>query len=82
MKHKIRKEKVDVPGCRFLIDASGNLVAPPVGGVAADNDEEEDEPPAPAPAPVRAPAPAPRDEAEPQQKKLRLVLKMPILPTH
>ncbi len=80
MKHKIRKDKVDIPACRITMDQDGNLTGP--SGAAPDEDEGDEEPEMPPPravaaAPV-APPPAPSVPAavEPEKKKMKLVLKL------
>ena len=85
MKHKMRKEKVDVQGCKFTLDPSapagqGGGAGGGGGGGDGDEGEEDEEDEEPFSSQPSQPAAAvvwqQPGEGEPQSKKLKLVFKV------
>jgi hypothetical protein len=87
MKHKMRKEKVNVQGCKFMLDPSAPAGAEqPVSGREEEEEDEEDEEPF---SPPHRPAALTQPQSgasvvwqpqggggEPQSKKIKIVFKM------
>jgi hypothetical protein len=68
MKHKMRKERVNVQGCKFLLDPSAPPGAEqPGAGREEEGDDEEDEEPFSPPHRVEA-QPQPQPQPQPQQQ--------------